>query len=293
MSFGHNGSLGAGFGKMGARGGVSDPKTLLISTLKAAGIWQQGIALWLFKNDTQAHALSDVISGLTLTAANSPAWTPSTGFTGDGVSAHLIGDTYGNWFTTGGFAQNNASVFVWNGNDTTTPGGGALIGTDAAGPTVLFNPAHSVDFLAEMRGNHVTSPDLLPSKSGVNVMGFSRSSSASYTAFLNNQKSKISTASSAIDTTHHLAFLRANTVYGANQILAAWIGLPLSDAQATTLFYAMNSYLGSSFDSSDWGFDGAWTWFNGPSGLVIDGVTYVCPITAGGSVVMGAEVPSV
>lgn len=283
--------INLGMWSLGVLGGVQ-ARAALIATLKATGVWQKGTALWLFKSDTQANALTDIISGLTLTAANSPAWGANTGFTGDGVSAHLIGDTYANWFTPNGFAQNNASVFVWNGNNNTTAGGGALIGTDAAGPTILFNPAHSGDYLAEMRANDTTS-DLLPSKSGVVAMGFSRSASGSYTAFINNQKTKVSTASGVIDTTHHLTFLRANTAYSQNQVLAAWIGLPLTDAQSIILLDAVDRYLGSSFDTSGFGLDGAWSWFNGPSGVIIDGVTYVCPITAGGSLVVGAEVPNV
>jgi hypothetical protein len=271
MSFGKLGAMGRGMGHLGVLGSVNNLAQLL-STLQGSTVWAKLISLYVAQ-PSQSETLQDIKGANDLTAVNNPTFTANRGFTGDGVSAHLIGPTYTAGFASGGYAQNNASVGVWSGLDVTTGvggSGGGIIGTDAAGAVVLFNAADA-NYSAAIRANSSPS-DNLPAPSAINLVAFSRGASGSYKGFVNKQKSIIATASTGTPGTQRLTFLRSNTTYTTNRIAAAWIGLDLTDDEFAFLVTAVNRYLAAigAFDSSKWGIDGVWTWFNDQRAILLN-----------------------
>lgn len=270
----------------------------LLATLRGSSVWSKLIGYYVFAQPTQAVALQNLKSPGTndLTAVNSPTFSANHGFTGDGVSMHLLGPTFSAGFAPSGYATNNASVGVWKGNNApfgSGGNGGGIVGNSAVGATVLFNNADA-NINAQIRANSAPS-DAVPAPKPANLTAFSRGAAGSYKAFINKQKAIIATASTSAPAGVNLTFLRSGTSYTTDQICAAWVGLDLTDAEYATLVDATNVYLSGvgAFDSTDWGVDGAWTWYNDPRAIVISGTPTPGAVTNSGTVVVAQQGASV
>lgn len=99
-----------------AGGTVSGPQlyliSVLITALKAAGVWTLLDRLWLFATENATQALTCLKSRAVATAVNSPTFTANRGYAGNGTTAHINSNF--NPSTAGGnYSQNDAALGCW------------------------------------------------------------------------------------------------------------------------------------------------------------------------------------
>jgi hypothetical protein len=86
--------------------------SMLIRSLKSAGVWSSLDRLWLFASENTTQALIDLKARATATAVNSPTFTASRGYLGNGSNAYI--DSGFNASTAGGnYVRDDASFGVW------------------------------------------------------------------------------------------------------------------------------------------------------------------------------------
>jgi len=274
------GALGRGFGHLGALGGVG-AYAQLINTLRSSTVWSKLSALYVFAVPTQAAAVQNLINPgtLDLTATNSPTFTANQGFTGDGVSMHLIGSAFS---SITGYTTNSHSAGVFSLNTQKTSAIG-IMATDTS--SQAFGIASADNSRQGLSRSATTTNDAIPAaNSGICHMAFSRSSAGSYSQYTDRMKSTASTASVSIPGSAKLTFLRASTTYTLNKVGAAWIGAAITDAEYALLDNALATYLRRvGAYSQPRGIDGAWTWFNDPRVASVNGVPAVAAVTSNGT----------
>ncbi|MDP3740357.1 MAG: hypothetical protein Q8R02_23425 [Hyphomonadaceae bacterium] len=99
-----------------AGGALSSSRLSLVSQtvrrLKQGGVWANLDRLWLFAAENSTQALIDLKARAVATAVNSPTFTASRGFAGDGATAYI--DTGFNPATAGGnYVRDDACEGAW------------------------------------------------------------------------------------------------------------------------------------------------------------------------------------
>lgn len=109
----------------------------LISGLMRDGVWSKLDRLWLFANENQQAALTDIVANALATNVNSTTFTTDRGFTGNGSSMYINSqyDPTG----AGNYSQNSANMFAWN--NTAGMDGGALCGMADVAAHIRLLPA--------------------------------------------------------------------------------------------------------------------------------------------------------
>lgn len=261
----------------------------LLNTVKSSTVGGKLVGLWVFAQETQESALRNQLNPGTfdLVATNGPTFAVNRGFTGDGVSMHLLGPAF-TLLAQAGFSVNNMSSGVFSISEDRSASL-AIAGTDTAFQPFGFLAADT-SRSAGMRAG-TTTTDLLPAANrGIGHVSFSRSSSGSYSGYIDRMKTTIQTSSSSIPGTPRLTYLRAATNYSTAQLAVGWIGAALTDAEYVALDDAITTYLrrvGAYTQTR--GMDGIWTWFNDPRVILVSSTPVVGGITSNGSAVVGRE----
>lgn len=263
---------------------TSDPLLQLLNTLKASTVWSKLTGFYVFAQPTAAAAVQNLKSPgtLDLVATNSPTFSTNVGFSGDGVSAHLLGPAFSSitGYTTN---SHSAGVFSLNTQKTSSIG---IMATDTS--SQAFGMASADTSRQALTRSASTTSDALPAaNSGICHVGYSRSAAGSYAQYTDRMKSLSSTSSVSVPSAAKLTLLRAATTYTLNQVGAAWIGAAITDAEYAALDSALETYLRRvGAYSQVRGSDGVWTWFNDPRVISISGVPVVGAITSNGSPVV-------
>lgn len=271
--------------------GTAQPLQQFLNRLQTSGAWSKLIVFRLYAQPTAAAGVQNIKSPGTFdtVATNSPTFTPNRGFTGDGVSAHLLGPTF-TAMIAAGISVNNISAGVFSLNTAQVAAIG-ISATDTASQAFGFNSSDSAR-QAGMRVGTTTNDTLPAANSGICHIAFSRGASGSYSAFIDRMKTTVPTASVSIPGAAKHTALRAATTYNACQIAAEWIGKTLTDADYAELDDILSTYLRQvGAYTQTRGTDGAWTWFNDPRVILVNGVPVIGAITSNGTPIIARTAP--
>jgi len=270
MSFGRMGGLGRVFGRLGASSGVSivyDPaalaffarlttppttarkaayNTVFVSLRSASLLTGKLDLLWLAGADSQATRQNLIQDAYNLTAVASPAFVADRGYTSDGTTSYL--DSNFTPSTAGGnFQQNSLSLGAWGrtvGNTGKTCGAN----TGGTGSAFIrpFNGAGSSDFNSVA---NAAISDTTAGQGGTGLAAGARAASGTHRQYRNGSlvasPARASTANAAAKLFFCASSDNTNAVNlpSTSQIAAGFAGGNLTDAEMTSLYSIINTYL--------------------------------------------------
>lgn len=237
---------------IGAGGTVSGQQAAYVNTLEQALTAGSVITLldrlWLFASENSTQALIDLVARSTATATNSPTFTASQGYAGNGTSSYI--DSNFNASTAGGnFAQNSAHYSIYSrsnraGADATAFGAGAAAGSRNALylRTVTDRGIARVNLTGAFGGTDYASTDARGMWVG------SRTAAGAGSTYRNGSSVSSFTEASAAPFNGNF-FIGASNGGGAAglfdtaQIAICSIGGGLDATKAATLSTAVNAYM--------------------------------------------------
>jgi hypothetical protein len=216
----------------------------LIRNLKQGGVWSSLDRLWIFASENSTQALTDVVARASATATNSPTFTASRGYAGNGSSQYI--DTNFNASSAGGlYTQNSAHLSVWVETAQNTNARVCYIGNDFGATFSLIGQLNNTTGEMGLQGSGSMGA-AFGTRTGFWCV---RRSASNASATFQNAVSfaTTATASNAIPNAN-VTVLCNNTVgtksnYSDGRTASASIGGVLNDAQQTAFYAAMRAYM--------------------------------------------------
>jgi hypothetical protein len=258
MAFGRLGSIGAGFGHLGAGSGagfaaetnaffarLATPPSAarkaqydtLIKALLAAGVWAKLDVLYVFAAVDQATALTNLVQAtFGGTAAGAPTFTVDQGFTG--ASTKYIDSGFNpTTAVSPKYVQDNASIFAW----------GNLV-TASAGPLVGLVSGTNVQLFGRNTDDKnyyiINGGTLGPVNSdGSGLWTGVRTASNAIQSYRNGVSVATGSTASTATSNSTITFMRNNAAYYPALEYCAGLGQSLSSGNALALYNALHTYM--------------------------------------------------
>ena len=228
-------TMGLGVGRMGAartKGGgwtYAQAIAALQTTLTAAGVWAKGEELYIFAADTEAQALTNLLTGTTtLSKVGTIPFTARCGFAGNGVDGRLVGRAYS---TMSKLGQNSLASFLYTGSSGTS--GTADFGSSNSGEKILIQAANTTT-TAVLRQNTTNSNSVTIAREW-GFRGSSRTGSANYLAQMDDVQTTVTEASVGLPGGNMVIGGVAATGFARRRLMAAGMFSGLSSAELTAL----------------------------------------------------------
>jgi hypothetical protein len=231
--------------------GAAEPRkqliNTLISSLKAAGVWQKLDALYVMAAaDEQSGQRNWKADTFNLAPVSAPTFTPDQGYAGDGATSYLntgfVPSTNGVNFTL-----NSATFGVWS--RTNSSGTMTDIGCRTASTTAqtLLQLRIAGD-LANYRINQSSAGTSAANADSSGMIAVRRSGASANALFRNGASIATGTSASTVLSEFAMTIGALNTGgvisgFTARQYAAAFIGASLSDAENTAFYNALLAYL--------------------------------------------------
>lgn len=200
----------------------------LQATLTDAGIWSKGEELYIFAADTEAEALTNLLTGTTtLSKVGTVNFTARCGFAGNGVNGRLEGRAYSTMTKLG---QNSLADFIYAGSSGVS--GSADFGSSLGGEKILIQVANTAT-TAVVRQNTTNANSITIAREW-GFRGSSRTGSANYIAQMDGVQSTVTEASVGLPG-GNLVIGGASTVFARRRLMAAGMFSGLSAAEMTIL----------------------------------------------------------
>lgn len=224
----------------------------LVESLVAAGVWDKLDMLYLHDLDVEANALRDLKDPTrTATATNSPTFTATEGFAGNGSTSYV--DTNYNPSTDAtNYAQNSASMGAWVRTRPTSPSG--VLGQRTAGAgtplsEIYYDATASLDFLGINAGTASYMNDGGVSIVDGQFIALNRSGASAQETYIQGSLADSNTAASGalVNTNFLIGALSVAggagpAFYGNAQVSATFAGGSLTAGEQSDLYDALNTY---------------------------------------------------
>jgi hypothetical protein len=231
-----------------ANGGtVSDARLVLVSNLieglKFDGVWAPLDRLWLFAGENSASALTDLVGDTLTTATNSPTFTVDRGYTGDGSSTFISGNS--NPTTIGAnYVRDSACQFAWDVTGGGSSGAGALCGGLTGGAAVNgIGPDNSGTYTYGLNSvNVATGSGVADGVAGLYLVN--RSVSTTVTLDKNGaQVSTLADNSFGMQNTNLKALTDGVVTFTSHQVACHGFGGSLTTTLRTALYNRLRTYM--------------------------------------------------
>jgi hypothetical protein len=260
MAFGRLGSMGAGFGHLGAGAGggaslsaeaasffarlATQPSAArktqydtLIKALVAAGVWTKLDVLYVFAAVDQATALTNLVQATYGgTAAGSPTFTVDQGFTG--ASTKYIDSGFNpTTAVSPKYVQDNASIFAWG--NLVTASSGPLAGV-VSGTSIQLYGRNTDDKNYYLINSGTLGP---VNSDGSGFWTGVRTASNAIQSYRNGVSVATATTASVTVVNSTITFMRNNATYYPALEYCGGFGQSLSSGNALALYNALHTYM--------------------------------------------------